>query len=436
MAAVEYKQGINLMTIDNVKISVIGLGYVGLPVAVAFSKAKYSVVGYDLKKDRIKKLLRNEDETGEVTRQDLEKTNIKFTNNFKDIKIANFHIITVPTPIDEFKNPDLSCIENAAKTIGKILKKNDIIVVESTVYPGVTEDIVVPILEKQSNLKFNIDFSVGYSPERINPADKKNKFENIKKVISASNQIALEILDKVYGSVVKAGVHKSPSIKVAEAAKVIENTQRDLNIAFMNELVKIFNSLDINTNDVLEAANTKWNFLPFKPGFVGGHCIGVDPYYLIHKSQQAGVIPDLLLSVRKINDGMSGYFSQKILKLLNKKNLVVNDAKLLILGLSFKENCPDIRNSKIFDLISELGVFNSNIDIFDPIVDQKQVKDHYDLQLISEPEFEKYDLVVITVPHKYFKKIGIKKIRSWCNKKGSVMDLKNTFKTKLVDYTV
>ncbi len=424
------------MRVENIKISVIGLGYVGLPVAVAFSKAKYSVIGYDLKKDRIKKLLTYIDETGEVSKDELKKTNIKFSNNFNDIKTANFHIITVPTPIDEFKNPDLSFIENAAKIIGKILKKDDIIVVESTVYPGVTEDIVVPILEKQSNLKFNIDFSVGYSPERINPADKKNKFENIKKVVSASNPESLDILDKVYGSVVKAGVHKSPNIKVAEAAKVIENTQRDLNIAFMNELVKIFHSLDINTNDVLEAANTKWNFLPFEPGFVGGHCIGVDPYYLIHKSQQVGVIPDLLLSVRKINDGMSGYFSQRILKLLNKKKLTVNDAKLLILGLSFKENCPDIRNSKIFDLITELKVFNSNIDIFDPIVDQELVKNHYDLQLVSEPEFEKYDLVVITVSHKYFKKIGIKKIRSWCKKEGSIMDLKNTFKTKLVDYTV
>jgi len=422
--------------IDNIKISVIGLGYVGLPVAVAFSKANYQVVGYDLKKERINRLKLYQDETGEVSSRELKKINIKFSYNCEDIKNSNFHIITVPTPIDEYKNPDLSFIENASETIGKIIKKNDIVIIESTVYPGVTEDVVVPILEKFSKLSLNKDFSVGYSPERINPADKTHKFENIKKVVSASNLQALDLIEKVYGSVIKAGIYKAPNIKVAEAAKVIENTQRDLNIAFMNELVKIFNSLDISTNDVLDAANTKWNFLPFKPGFVGGHCIGVDPYYLIHKSQQAGVMPDLLLSARKINDGMSNYFAQRIFKLLNEKKLNINESKILILGLSFKEDCPDIRNSKIFDLILELKKFNANVDVYDPLVDPINININFDFQMVLEPVKEKYDLVIITVPHSIFKKIGIKSLRSWCNVNGSIMDLKNTFEKKLVDYTV
>ncbi len=424
------------MQIDNIKISVIGLGYVGLPVAVAFSKANYQVVGYDLKKERINRLKLYQDETGEVSSRELKKINIKFSYNCEDIKNSNFHIITVPTPIDEYKNPDLSFIENASETIGKIIKKNDIVIIESTVYPGVTEDVVVPILEKFSKLSLNKDFSVGYSPERINPADKTHKFENIKKVVSASNLQALDLIEKVYGSVIKAGIYKAPNIKVAEAAKVIENTQRDLNIAFMNELVKIFNSLDISTNDVLDAANTKWNFLPFKPGFVGGHCIGVDPYYLIHKSQQAGVMPDLLLSARKINDGMSNYFAQRIFKLLNEKKLNINESKILILGLSFKEDCPDIRNSKIFDLILELKKFNANVDVYDPLVDPINININFDFQMVLEPVKEKYDLVIITVPHSIFKKIGIKSLRSWCNVNGSIMDLKNTFEKKLVDYTV
>ena len=424
------------MQIDNIKISVIGLGYVGLPVAVAFSKANYQVVGYDLKKERINRLKLYQDETGEVSSRELKKINIKFSYNCEDIKNSNFHIITVPTPIDEYKNPDLSFIENASETIGKIIKKNDIVIIESTVYPGVTEDVVVPILEKFSKLSLNKDFSVGYSPERINPADKTHKFENIKKGVSASNLQALDLIEKVYGSVIKAGIYKAPNIKVAEAAKVIENTQRDLNIAFMNELVKIFNSLDISTNDVLDAANTKWNFLPFKPGFVGGHCIGVDPYYLIHKSQQAGVMPDLLLSARKINDGMSNYFAQRIFKLLNEKKLNINESKILILGLSFKEDCPDIRNSKIFDLILELKKFNANVDVYDPLVDPINININFDFQMVLEPVKEKYDLVIITVPHSIFKKIGIKSLRSWCNVNGSIMDLKNTFEKKLVDYTV
>ena len=421
---------------NKIIISISGLGYVGLPVAVAFSKNNYKTIGYDINKKRVNELLKNEDITGEVPKKDLEKSDITFTSNYEDLSKANFHIITVPTPIDKFNKPDLSLIECACAQIGKILKKNDIVIIESTVYPGVTEEIAVPIIEQNSNLKFNIDFFMGYSPEIINPADKNYKFENIKKVVSASNNKTLQILEEVYGSVVKAGIYKASSIKVAEAAKVIENTQRDLNIAFMNELVKIFDALNISTNEVLEAASTKWNFLPFKPGFVGGHCIGVDPYYLIHKSQQAGIIPDLLMSVRKINDGMSIYFSQRILKLLNEKNINFNHSKILLLGLSFKENCPDIRNSKIIDLINELKSFNVLLDVFDPIVNSGEVKKEFGLNVLTQPKRGKYDLVIIAVSHQFFKELGIEKIRSWCKKDGSIMDLKSTFHQNLVDYTV
>ena len=417
-------------------VSVIGLGYVGLPVAVAFSKANYKVIGFDVDKNRIDELSSNFDKTREISNNDLEDCKIFFSSNPNSIKTANFHIVTVPTPIDDFKKPDLSYIKNACVMLGKVITEHDVVIIESTVFPGVTEDIVVPILEKYSGLKLNDDFGVGYSPERINPADVNHRFENIKKVVSASNTDSLKLIEKIYGSVVKAGIHSATSIKVAEAAKVIENTQRDLNIALMNELVKIFNALEIDTNDVLEAASTKWNFLPFRPGFVGGHCIGVDPYYLIYKSQQVGVIPDLLISARKINDGMSSYFGQKIIKVLNKNNYDLNKSKVLILGLSFKENCPDIRNSKIIDLILELKTFNLEVDIFDPIVDFSEVKKTLNLEILSNPAKNQYDLIVITVPHLAFKNLGIKKIRSWCKDNGLILDLKNTFPKDKVDYTV
>ncbi len=424
------------MKVENVKISVIGLGYVGLPVAVAFSKNKFEVIGFDINKRRITKLLQGIDENGEIKNDELKKLNIFFSSNSKYLSKANFHIITVPTPIDEYKKPDLSLVINACKTVGKILKKNDIIIIESTVFPGATEEIAIPILEKLSNLKLNEDFAIGYSPERINPADKVHTFENIVKVVSASNDQALKKINNVYGTVVKAGIYSAPSIKVAEAAKVIENTQRDLNIAFMNELVKIFNALDINTNEVLNAAATKWNFIKFQPGFVGGHCIGVDPYYLIHKSQQVGVIPDLLMSARKINDGMSYYISQRILKIIIEKKINFNQSQILLLGLSFKENCPDIRNSKIFDLIDELKSFNVNLDIFDPIVNSYEVKKDFGLKLLTQPKVGKYDLVVIAVSHQFFQELGIEKIRSWSKKDGNIMDLKGTFPQNIIDYTI
>ncbi len=425
----------NRLVNKEAKLAVIGLGYVGLPIALEFAK-KIKVVGFDINPERIKLMKKNIDPSNELETSAFEGCDIVFTHELEDLKDAQFFIVAVPTPIDEYKNPDLSLVENACKIVGKILKKHDIVIIESTVYPGVTEEIAVPIIEETSGLKLNLDFSIGYSPERINPADKINTFENIKKVISASNNKALLKMNQIYGSVVKAGIYNAPSIKVAEAAKVIENTQRDLNIAFMNELVKIFDALNISTHEVLNAASTKWNFLPFQPGFVGGHCIGVDPYYLIHKSQQAGVIPDLLLSVRKINDEMSKYFSQKILNILVEKNLNFNKSNVLLLGLSFKENCPDIRNSKILDLINELKHFKINLDIFDPIVNSKEAKQKLGFNIKLKPDKGKYDLVIITVPHQAFKDLGVKKIRKWCKKNGSLMDLKNTFPQNTIDYSI
>ena len=424
------------MTSKENKIAVIGLGYVGLPLALAFSK-KNSVIGFDINKNRIKNLIKGIDDTGEVSKSEILISNkIKFSNNIDDLIKSNIYIVTVPTPVDKKKRPNLNSLLAATKTVSKVLKKNDLVIYESTVFPGVTEEICGPILEKNSGLKINKDLFIGYSPERINPGDKNRKLSQIIKIVSGSNNYIKEKVSKLYSTIIKAGVHKADSIKIAEAAKVIENTQRDLNIAFMNELVKIFDALNINTHEVLNAASTKWNFLPFQPGFVGGHCIGVDPYYLIHKSQQAGVIPDLLLSVRKINDEMSKYFAQKILNILVEKDLNFNKSNILLLGLSFKENCPDIRNSKIVDLINELKHFKIKLDIFDPIVNSKEAKEKLGFKVKLKPDKGKYDLVIITVPHQAFKDLGVKKIRSWCKKNGSLMDLKNTFPQNTIDYSI
>ena len=355
-------------------ISVIGLGYVGLPVSIAFDEAGYNVIGFDLNKERIDQLINNIDKTNEINEKRLLKSKVRFTFDENELGKATFHIVTVPTPIDEYNKPDFKYIITASELLGKIIKKNHIVVYESTVYPGATEEIAIPILESISGMKINKDFSVGYSPERINPADPKHTFENIKKIVSASNSIALGKIEQVYSDVVKAGIYTTSTIKVAEAAKVIENTQRDLNIAFMNELVKIFNAMELNTYEVLEAASTKWNFLNFRPGLVGGHCIGVDPYYLIHKSQQVGIIPDLLLSSRKINDRMSDYIANKILNILNDNKIDMVNAKILILGITFKEDCPDTRNSKVVDLINEIKSFRSKVDVYDPFANKNEIR--------------------------------------------------------------
>jgi len=417
-------------------ISVIGLGYVGLPVSIAFDEAGYNVIGFDLNKERIDQLVNNIDKTNEINEKRLLKSKVKFTVDENELGNATFHIVTVPTPIDEYNKPDFKYIIIASELLGKIIKKDHIVVYESTVYPGATEEIAIPILESISGMKINKDFSVGYSPERINPADPKHTFENIKKIVSASNSIALEKIEKVYADVVKAGIFSTSTIKVAEAAKVIENTQRDLNIAFMNELVKIFNAMELNTYEVLEAASTKWNFLNFRPGLVGGHCIGVDPYYLIHKSQQVGIIPDLLLSSRKINDSMSDYFANNILNILNDNKIDIVSAKILILGITFKEDCPDTRNSKVVDLINEIKSFRSKVDVYDPIANKNEIRKEFDIDLIDKPKVNKYELVVIAVGHQLFKNLGGKKIRTFCKKNGIIFDLKNTIPKNESDYSL
>ncbi len=415
------------------KISVIGLGYVGLPVSIAFDDAGYKVVGFDLNKERIEQLKNNFDKTNEIKKNRLVECNINFTSDESKLRTSNFHIVTVPTPINEFKKPDFKYIISASETLAKLLKKNDIVVYESTVYPGATEEIAVPILEKISGMKINNDFSVGYSPERINPADPNHRFENIKKVVSASNLNALKIIEKVYGSVVKAGIYVASSIKVAEAAKVIENTQRDLNIALMNELVKIFDAMDISTNEVLEAAGTKWNFLKFKPGFVGGHCIGVDPYYLSYKAEEIGFHPKLILAGRETNESMVKYFINNLIKIIVMKNINIKDAKILLLGLTFKKNCPDHRNSKMLEIFKEIESFGIKIEIYDPIF-FKGNHDFKGVKITKKPKSAYYDVVIIGVDHDHFKELGPKIIKSYCNKNGLLIDLQNTFEKEVSDF--
>ncbi|MDN5102193.1 Vi polysaccharide biosynthesis UDP-N-acetylglucosamine C-6 dehydrogenase TviB [Aliarcobacter butzleri] len=392
------------------KICVIGLGYVGLPLAHAFS-AKYEVVGFDISKWRIDELSTGYDRTLELTESQVKeaiKNGMKFSLDINDIKDCNIYIVTVPTPIDKNKRPDLTPLIKASETVGKVLKKDDIVIYESTVYPGATEEECVPVLEKFSNLKFNVDFFCGYSPERINPGDKEHTVTKILKVTSGSTPEIGKKVNELYASIITAGTHLAPTIKVAEAAKVIENSQRDINIAFVNELAIIFNKLGINTNDVLAAAGTKWNFLPFRPGLVGGHCIGVDPYYLTHKAQSIGYNPEIILAGRRLNDNMGIYVANQVIKLMIKKGHKIEGSKVLVLGITFKENCPDIRNSRVIDVIEELQEFGCNIDIYDPWADTKEVKLEYGLELIDNGELkiENYDALVLAVAHEEFKKLN------------------------------
>ncbi|MDK2070756.1 Vi polysaccharide biosynthesis UDP-N-acetylglucosamine C-6 dehydrogenase TviB [Aliarcobacter butzleri] len=392
------------------KICVIGLGYVGLPLAHAFS-AKYEVVGFDISKWRIDELSSGYDRTLELTESQVKeaiKNGMKFSLDINDIKDCNIYIVTVPTPIDKNKRPDLTPLIKASETVGKVLKKGDIVIYESTVYPGATEEDCVPVLEKFSNLKFNVDFFCGYSPERINPGDKEHTVTKILKVTSGSTPEIGKKVDGLYASIITAGTHLAPTIKVAEAAKVIENSQRDINIAFVNELAIIFNKLGINTNDVLEAAGTKWNFLPFKPGLVGGHCIGVDPYYLTHKAQSIGYNPEIILAGRRLNDNMGIYVANQVIKLMIKKGHKIEGSKVLVLGITFKENCPDIRNSRVIDVIEELQEFGCNIDIYDPWADTKEVEHEYNLKLIKELNIAKYEAIVLAVAHNEFKELKLK----------------------------
>lgn len=393
------------------KICVIGLGYVGLPLAHAFS-SKYEVVGFDISKRRIDELSSGYDRTLELSKEQVNeaiKNGMKFTLDINDIKDCNIYIVTVPTPIDKNKRPDLTPLIKASETVGKVLKPNDIVIYESTVYPGATEEDCVPVLEKFSGLKFNVDFFCGYSPERINPGDKEHTVTKIKKVTSGSTPEIGKKVNELYASIITAGTHLAPTIKVAEAAKVIENCQRDINIAFVNELAIIFNKLGINTNDVLEAAGTKWNFLPFKPGLVGGHCIGVDPYYLTHKAQQVGYNPEIILAGRRLNDNMGIYVANQVIKLMIKKGHKIEGSKVLVLGITFKENCPDIRNSRVIDVIEELKEFGCNVDVYDPWADVQEVKHEYNLDLIKNGELkiDNYDAVVLAVAHEEFKNLDI-----------------------------
>lgn len=421
------------MKLKSTNIGVIGLGYVGLPLAIEFSD-KFPVIGFDINANRILDLNSGVDSTNEVEIKNLNKAhNIIFTSDPESLKSCNFYIVTVPTPINKNKRPDLGPLINASNLIATVLKKGDVVVYESTVYPGATEEDCVPILENISGLSLNKDFYVGYSPERINPGDKTHRLPDIKKVTSGSNKRSADFIDQVYKKIILAGTHKAESIKVAEAAKVIENTQRDLNIALINELAIIFNLMGIDTESVLKAAETKWNFLPFRPGLVGGHCIGVDPYYLTHKAESLGYNPEIILAGRRLNDGMASFVSSQLIKLLAKKNIKINSSKILILGLSFKEDCPDIRNTKVTDIIEELHEYNCKVSVYDPWVNKLEAKKEYGINLLDKIEDNEYDAIIIAVAHKEFKKMGIKKIRALGKSKHVVYDLKYLFSATQVD---
>jgi UDP-N-acetyl-D-galactosamine dehydrogenase len=415
------------------KIALIGLGYVGLPLAVEFGK-KRPVIGFDINQYRINDLKNGVDSTLETTPEELQEAiHLSYTANIEDIKNCEVFIITVPTPIDKHKRPDLTPLEKSSESVGSILKNGDIVIYESTVYPGATEEVCVPILEQQSGLVYNKDFYCGYSPERINPGDKEHRVTTIKKVTAGSTpEIATEV-DELYQEIIIAGTHKAGSIKVAEAAKVIENTQRDVNIALINELALIFNKLDIDTESVLEAAGTKWNFLPFRPGLVGGHCIGVDPYYLTHKALEVGYNPEMILAGRRLNDNMGPYVADQVSKLMTKKRIHVVDANILIMGLTFKENCPDIRNTRVVDLVEEFEGFNCNVDVYDPWVDKDEAVHEYNITPIDEPIQGKYDAILLAVAHDEFKELSLEKIKAFGKDKHVLYDIKYLLKANEVD---
>ncbi|WP_168399131.1 Vi polysaccharide biosynthesis UDP-N-acetylglucosamine C-6 dehydrogenase TviB [Acinetobacter indicus] len=413
-----------MLKLSDLKIAVIGLGYVGLPLAVEFGK-KVPVIGFDIYQKRIEELRSGQDHTLEVSPEELQQaTQLSYSANLDDLKSCNFFIVTVPTPIDDYKQPDLTPLIKASTSIGQVLKKGDVVVYESTVYPGATEEDCIPVLEKVSGLKFNQDFFAGYSPERINPGDKLHRVTNILKITSGSTPEVADFVDQVYNLIIEAGTHKATSIKVAEAAKVIENTQRDVNIALINELAVIFNKMGIDTEAVLNAAGTKWNFLPFRPGLVGGHCIGVDPYYLTHKAQSIGYHPEIILAGRRLNDGMGAYVVTQLVKAMIKKKIQVEGAKVLVLGLSFKENCPDIRNTKIIDIVNELQEYNIQADVYDPWVDTQEAQHEYGITPIVSLKQGQYDAVILAVAHEQFKAMGATNIRALAKQEHILYDLK------------
>lgn len=422
------------MNKENKKIAIIGLGYVGLPLAVEFGKF-YDVVGFDINQERIDELVKGNDRTLEVSSEELKKAiNLKFTSDIREIATCNIYIVTVPTPIDLANRPNLTPLIKASETVGKVLKVGDIVIYESTVYPGATEEVCVPVLEKVAGLKFNHDFYCGYSPERINPGDKVNTLVTIKKITSGSTPEIAEQVDKLYNSIVKAGTFKATSIKVAEAAKVIENSQRDLNIAFVNELSVIFERIGIDTLEVLEAASSKWNFLPFRPGMVGGHCIGVDPYYLTHKAEEIGYNPQVILAGRRINDNMAKYAARTIIKRMVKNGIEITKSKITVMGITFKENCPDIRNSKVLDLIKELIDWNIEVSVIDPWADKEEVKREFGIEMKDELADSEADAVIVAVNHKEFREMEPIALKGHCRKNSApvIGDLKGIFdKNKL-----
>lgn len=422
---------------EDIKIAVIGLGYVGLPLARLFS-TKFKTVGFDMNQNRVDALMQGHDATLEVTdellQEAINKNGFICTTDIEKIKDCNFYVVAVPTPVDENNRPDLKPLWGASETVGKVISKGDVVVYESTVYPGVTEEECLPVVEKVSGLKFNVDFFAGYSPERINPGDKLHTVEKIKKVTSGSTPEIADLVDNVYNAVLVNGTHKAPSIKVAEASKIIENSQRDVNIAFMNELAKIFNAMGIDTRDVIEAASSKWNFIKLSPGLVGGHCISVDPYYLIQKAQVYGVLPRVMSNARRLNDGMGAYVANETIKLMNKKGVIVKDANILILGITFKENCPDIRNTKIVDIYHTLKEYTDNITVFDPWADAQTVKHHYNIDITNGEMQElegKYDAVILAVAHKEFADVNVRDFLK--QNTGVVYDVKGLLDRKIID---
>ncbi|HWZ61709.1 MAG TPA: Vi polysaccharide biosynthesis UDP-N-acetylglucosamine C-6 dehydrogenase TviB [Steroidobacteraceae bacterium] len=422
-----------MLTLRKCRLAVVGLGYVGLPLAVEFGK-RFETIGFDVKPERIAQLRAGRDTTLEVTREELKSAKqLSFTTELADLKRCRVFIVTVPTPIDSYKRPDLTPLVRASESVGKVLRRGSIVIYESTVYPGCTEEVCVPILERESGLKFNQDFFAGYSPERINPGDKEHRLTTIRKVTSGSTPEVAELVDKLYASIVKAGTHRASSIRVAEAAKVIENTQRDVNIALINELALIFNRLNIDTEEVLAAAGSKWNFLPFKPGLVGGHCIGVDPYYLTHKAQEIGYHPEMILAGRRLNDNMALYVATQIMQRMTAKRIHVKGARVLVLGATFKENCPDVRNSKVIDVIRELTKHGARVDVHDPWADAAEVRHEYGLKLTRELKRNYYDVAVLAVAHRQFRELGARGVRRLCRRPHVLYDVKHLFPAAQVD---
>ncbi len=422
-----------MLDLATVRIGIVGLGYVGLPLAVEFGK-QFPTLGLDINEARIRELQAGSDSTLEVEPEELRRASqLRYTNRAGDLASCNVYIVTVPTPVDQYKRPDFHPLIGASTTVGRVLKPGDVAIYESTVYPGATEEVCVPILERESGLRFNTDFFAGYSPERINPGDKEHRLTTIRKVTSGSTPEAAEFVDALYRRIITAGTHRASSIRVAEAAKVIENTQRDVNIALINELALLFNRLGIDTEEVLRASGTKWNFLSFRPGLVGGHCIGVDPYYLTHKAQEIGYHPEMILAGRRINDGMGAYVVQRVVKLMNQRRIAVMDARVLVMGLTFKENCPDLRNTRVVDIVQEFRDYHAQVDIYDPWVNPEEAQHEYGIDPISEPQPGHYDAIILAVAHRQFQAMGVERLRA-LGKPGAVLfDVKYLLPAAAVD---